>query len=178
MPGDVLEIEIVVIKTRGPMGWIHCEAKVDGKIASEADISFALAEGNLQRTMSTSKIHATAVIDPSAQIGADVEIGAYAVIGPDCIVGEGTILGPHVILEQYTELGKLCQVRAGAVLGGPPQDNKFKGERSFVRVGDRTQIREFVTIHRSTGEDEATTVGEDGLDHGLCPYWTQLHRGQ
>ncbi len=47
VPGDVLEIEIVVIKTRGPMGWIHCEAKVDGKIASEADISFALAEGNL-----------------------------------------------------------------------------------------------------------------------------------
>ncbi|WP_309697760.1 3-hydroxyacyl-ACP dehydratase FabZ [Armatimonas sp.] len=47
VPGDVLEIEITVIKVRGPMGWIHCEAKVDGKIASEADISFALAEGNM-----------------------------------------------------------------------------------------------------------------------------------
>jgi UDP-N-acetylglucosamine acyltransferase len=113
--------------------------------------------------MSTPKIHTTAVIDPSAQIGADVEIGAYTVIGPDCVVGDGTVLGPHVVLEQFTELGQLCQVRAGAVLGGPPQDNKFKGERSFVRVGDRTQIREFVTIHRSTGEDEATTIGDDNL---------------
>ena len=47
VPGDILEIEIVVTKMRGPMGWIHCEAKVEGKIASEADISFALAEGNL-----------------------------------------------------------------------------------------------------------------------------------
>ena len=47
VPGDVLEIEITVIKVRGPMGWIHCEAKVEGKIASEADISFALAEGNM-----------------------------------------------------------------------------------------------------------------------------------
>ncbi|MBB6051870.1 3-hydroxyacyl-ACP dehydratase FabZ [Armatimonas rosea] len=47
VPGDVLEIEIVVTKTRGPMGWIHCEAKVDGKIASEAEISFALAEGRM-----------------------------------------------------------------------------------------------------------------------------------
>lgn len=47
VPGDVLEIEITVLKVRGPMGWIHCEAKVDGKIASEADISFALAEGRI-----------------------------------------------------------------------------------------------------------------------------------
>lgn len=109
------------------------------------------------------KIHSTAVIDPSAEIGEDVEIGAYTVIGADCVVGAGTVLGPHVVLEQYTHLGQQCQVRAGTVLGGPPQDNKFKGERSFVRVGDRTQIREFVTIHRSTGEDEATEVGDDGL---------------
>lgn len=111
----------------------------------------------------SSLIHPTAVIDPSAQIGNDVEIGAYTVIGADCTVGDGTVLGPHVVLEQYTQLGQQCQVRAGAVLGGPPQDNKFKGERSFVRVGDRTQIREFVTIHRSTGEDQATIVGDDGL---------------
>jgi UDP-N-acetylglucosamine acyltransferase len=111
----------------------------------------------------SNKIHSTAVIDPSAEIGEDVEVGAYTVIGADCRVGAGTVLGPHVVLEQYTQLGQQCQVRAGTVLGGPPQDNKFKGERSYVRVGDRTQIREFVTIHRSTGEDEATLVGDDGL---------------
>jgi UDP-N-acetylglucosamine acyltransferase len=108
-------------------------------------------------------IHTTAIIDPSAEIGSDVTIGAYTVIGQHCVVGDGTVLGPHVVLEEYTHLGRSCYVRAGAVLGGPPQDNKFKGERSYVRVGDRTQIREYVTIHRATGEDAATVVGDDGL---------------
>jgi UDP-N-acetylglucosamine acyltransferase len=54
-------------------------------------------------------------------------------------------------------------VRAGAVLGGPPQDRKFKGEESYVRIGDRNLIREYVTIHRSTGEGQATTIGNDNL---------------
>lgn len=107
------------------------------------------------------KIHSTAIIDPSAQLGENVEIGAYSVIGPDCEIGDGTIIGPQVVLEQYTLIGKECQVRAGAVLGGPPQDAKFKGERSYVRIGDRNLIREFVTMHRATGAEQATTVGND-----------------
>jgi UDP-N-acetylglucosamine acyltransferase len=109
------------------------------------------------------KIHPTAVIDPAAQLADDVEIGAYSVIGPDCIIGARTVVGPQVVMEQYTEIGEDCLIRAGAVLGGPPQDAKFKGERSFVRIGDRNQIREFVTLHRATGEDQATTVGNDNL---------------
>lgn len=108
-------------------------------------------------------IHPTAIIDPSAQLGENVEIGAYTVVGPNCVIGDGCILGPHVVLEEFTILGKECQVRAGAVLGGPPQDHKFKGERSFVRIGDKNLIREFVTMHRATGEDEATTLGDNNL---------------
>ena len=111
----------------------------------------------------SSNIHPTAAIDPSAEIGENVEIGAYTVIGPNCAVGDGTVLGPHVVLEEFTLVGKDCQIRAGAVLGGPPQDLKFKGERSYVKIGDRNQIREFVTLHRATGEDEATVIGNDNL---------------
>ncbi len=110
-----------------------------------------------------SKIHPTAIIDPSAEISEDVEIGAYSVVGPDCYIGARTVIGPHVVIEQYTEIGDDCSVRAGTVLGGPPQDLKFKGEKSWVRIGHRTSIREFVTIHRATGEEEATTVGDDCL---------------
>lgn len=108
-------------------------------------------------------IHSTALIDPSAQLGEQIAVGAYAVIGPQCIVGDRTVIGPHVVLEEFTQIGCDCQIRAGAVLGGPPQDHKFKGERSFVRVGDRNLIREFVTFHRATGEDQATVIGSDNL---------------
>lgn len=109
------------------------------------------------------KIHPTAIIDSSTELGEEVSIGAYTVVGPNCSIGAGTVLGPHVVLEEYTLLGRECQVRAGAVLGGPPQDHKFKGERSYVRIGDRNLIREFVTMHRATGQDEATVIGDDNL---------------
>ena len=108
-------------------------------------------------------IHPTAIIDPTAEIGEGVEIGAYTVVGPHCAIGDQTIIGPHVVLEEHTQLGKQCQVRSGAVLGGPPQDHKFKGEQSYVRIGDRNLIREYVTIHRATGADQATTIGNDNL---------------
>ena len=116
-------------------------------------------------------IHPTAIIDPTAQIGEEVEIGAYSIVGPHCVVGDGTVLGPHVVLETQVLLGSNCLVRSGAVLGGPPQDHKFKGEESYVRIGDRTQIREFVTIHRSTGAGTATTVGDD------CMVMAYVHIG-
>jgi UDP-N-acetylglucosamine acyltransferase len=109
------------------------------------------------------KIHPTALIDPTAELGEDVEVGAYSVIGANCIIGDRTVIGPHVVIEEYTILGKECQVRSGAILGGPPQDNKFKGERSYVRIGDRNQIREFVTLHRATGDEQATIIGDDNL---------------
>jgi UDP-N-acetylglucosamine acyltransferase len=108
-------------------------------------------------------IHPTAVIDPSAELGERVSIGAYTVVGPNCVIGDDTVIGPHVVLEEFTHVGRECHIRAGAVLGGPPQDNKFKGERSYVRIGDRNQIREFVTFHRATGEEQSTTIGDDNL---------------
>ena len=109
------------------------------------------------------KIHPTAIVDPTTQLGSEVEIGAYSVVGPNCVLGDNTVIGPHVVLEQFTEIGNDCQVRAGAVLGGLPQDLKFKGERSYVRIGNRNLIREFVTMHRATGAEEATVIGDDNL---------------
>jgi len=122
-----------------------------------------MSEANLAAPGAAPLIHPTAIVDPSAVLGEGVRIGPYSIIGPDCVVGDRTVIGPHVVLEGLVTLGVDCEVRSGAVLGGPPQDHKFKGEATRVVIGDRTHVREMVTIHRSTGEGEDTTVGDDCL---------------
>jgi UDP-N-acetylglucosamine acyltransferase len=114
------------------------------------------------------KIHPTAVIDPSAQIADDVEIGAYSVVGEEAVIGSGTRLRPHVVIEPYTSIGANCDVFSGAVLGGIPQDRKFKGEKSFLLIGDNNVIREHVTIHRAAGAGNATRVGSDNQIMAYC----------
>lgn len=108
-------------------------------------------------------IHSTAIVAPDAELGQDVEVGPFCVIGPAVRVGDRTVLGPHVSVEAGTILGSDCQVMAGAVLGGPPQDTKYKGEPTRLEVGDRTIIREAVTIHRATGEGNVTVIGSDNM---------------
>lgn len=109
------------------------------------------------------KIHPTASVDPAAQLGEDVQIGAFSVVGPEVIIGDRTILDTHVVLENGTSLGTDCRICSGAVLGGSPQDHKFKGEKTQLILGDRNVIREYVTIHRSTGEGTATRIGDDNM---------------
>ena len=113
-------------------------------------------------------IHETAIVDPKAELGAGVEIGAFSIIGPDVTIGDGTVIEPHVIIESGTTLGRDCRVCSGAILGGRPQDNKYKGERTFLNIGDRNIIREYVTIHRATGEDNVTTIGNDNMLMAYC----------
>ena len=113
-------------------------------------------------------IHPTAVVDPSAELADDVTVGPYCVIGQGVQIGQGTRLESHVVIETNTTIGAECQIRQGSVIGGPPQDHKFKGERSFVQIGDRNVIRELVTIHRATGEGEATRIGDDNMIMAYC----------
>ena len=109
------------------------------------------------------KIHETAVIYPGARLGRDVEVGPYSVIGENVFVGDGTKIGSHVVIEGWTTIGKECQIHHGACVGNAPQDLKFKGEKTFVYIGDNTVIREFVTINRATGEGEETRIGSNCL---------------
>jgi UDP-N-acetylglucosamine acyltransferase len=108
-------------------------------------------------------IDSTALIAPGAQLGEDVTIGPYAVVGANVIIGDRTVIGPHVVLEGWTRIGSDCKIHPGAVIGSDPQDLKFSGGRSWVRIGDRNVVREYVTIHRATDEDDETTVGNDNL---------------
>jgi UDP-N-acetylglucosamine acyltransferase len=109
-------------------------------------------------------IHPTAIIDPSARIAANVEIGPYSIIGPDVEIGEGTWIGPHVVIQGPTKIGKENKIFQFASVGEVPQDKKFRGERTFLEIGDRNIIRECCTFNRGTAQDKSyTRIGNDNL---------------
>ncbi len=109
------------------------------------------------------KIHPTAIIDKKAKLGENVAVGPYAIIGPNVKIGSGTSVGGHCVIDEWTTIGKNCKIFTGAAIGGISQDLKFKGERSFVKIGNNNTIREFVTINRATKKDSATQIGDDNL---------------
>jgi UDP-N-acetylglucosamine acyltransferase len=109
-------------------------------------------------------IHETAIIDPSAQIADGVEIGPYTVVGADVEIGAGTWVGPHVVINGPTRIGKDNRIFQFASVGEQPQDLKYAGQRTRLEIGDRNTIRENVTLHRGTVEDEGVTrIGNDNL---------------
>ena len=108
----------------------------------------------------TANIHATAIVDKTAEIAGDAIVGPWVLVGPRCSVGAGTVLNARVILEENVKIGQHVSVGVGSVLGGKPQDLKFKGEVTFVEIGDHTTIREYATINRGTAESFKTTVGQ------------------
>jgi len=103
-------------------------------------------------------IHPQAIVHPGARIGADVEIGPFAVIGENVTLGDGTWVGPHAVIEGWTEIGKNNRIFQFASVGADPQDLKFRGEKSFLRLGDSNTVREFVTLHRGTQDGNGETV--------------------
>jgi UDP-N-acetylglucosamine acyltransferase len=108
-------------------------------------------------------IHPTAVVDPGARIGDGVTIGPYTIIGPDVSIGAGTSVGSHCVFEGWTEIGPDCRITHSVCLGQEPQDVKYRGEETYVRIGARNLIREFTTVHRATGEGAETRVGDDNF---------------
>ncbi len=106
-------------------------------------------------------IHPTAVIDPDAAIGQDVDIGPFSVIEADTSIGDRCRLLGGVTVRRYTEIGEGTEIHTGAVLGGTPQDVAFAPDTvSRVRIGRDCRIREGVTVHRGTGADTETVVGD------------------
>lgn len=114
------------------------------------------------------QIHSTAVINDGAVIGENVKIGPYCVVGSDVSIGDGAELYSHVVVDGYTFIGKDCKLHPFARIGGQTQDLKFKGGRPGVKVGDRTVIREYVTVNAATNDGEFTTVGSDCLIMAYC----------
>lgn len=106
-------------------------------------------------------IHKTAIISQRAQIDSDVEIGPYSIIGDGVKIGSGTVIGPHVNIACNSEIGRNNKISHSVSIGDDPQDISYKGQPTFVKIGDGNTIREFASIHRATKEGTATTVGND-----------------
>lgn len=104
-------------------------------------------------------IHPTAVIDPTAKIDPTTSIGPYTVIGPNVIIGKNNKIGPFCVIENTT-MGDDNQIIASAFIGVKPQDLSYKDEPTRVQMGNGNQIRECVTIHRSTRVEHPTVIGD------------------
>jgi UDP-N-acetylglucosamine acyltransferase len=107
------------------------------------------------------RIHPTAIVSADAQIDHDVEIGPFAIIGDGCTIGAGCVIGARATLERNVILAANVRIGSGTILGGDPQDLKFKGEHTTVEIGEGTTIREYTTINRGTTQSFKTTVGKN-----------------
>jgi UDP-N-acetylglucosamine acyltransferase len=121
--------------------------------------------------MSGTRIHPTAIVAPDAQLGTDVEIGPFAIVGESCSLGDASVVAARATLERNVTLGAKVHVGSGSILGGPPQDVKYRGEQTTVEVGDGTVIREYTTINRGTTHSFRTTVGKN------CFIMSYVHLG-
>lgn len=104
-------------------------------------------------------IHPTAIIHEGAQLGVDVEVGPYSIVGPNVKLGDRTKVMPQVFLDGHTTLGAECTVFPFASIGSQTQDLKFKGGTTYVEIGDKTTLREYVTVNSGTADGEVTRVG-------------------
>ena len=111
-------------------------------------------------------IHSTAIIHPKAELDSSVRVGPYAVIDEGVRIGAQCVVGPHAYLTGLTIIGEQNLFFAGSVIGEAPQDLKYRGEPTGLKIGDRNRFREHVTVNRSCNPSEATTVGSDNLFMG------------
>lgn len=107
-------------------------------------------------------IHESAIIDSGAEIDGNAEIGPFCIIGSGVTIAGGVKLQSNVVIEGNTEIGEGTQIYPFASIGLPPQDTKYKGEESGLRIGSNNVIREYVTVHRaSVGGDGLTELGDN-----------------
>jgi UDP-N-acetylglucosamine acyltransferase len=106
-------------------------------------------------------IHSTAIVSPKAEIEEGASIGPFCIIQDGVHIRKGTRLISNVVIEGDTEIGENCVVYPFASIGLPPQDMKYKGEKTGVKIGNNNTIREYSTIHRaSVGGDGVTAIGD------------------
>lgn len=113
--------------------------------------------------MDSTQIHPTAIVHPKAELAAGVTVGPYSIIEENVVIGEGTRVGVRVSIEGYTTLGKNNEIFTGAVIGSMTQDKKYKGGKTYLKIGDNNSIREYVTMNPGTEEGTETLVGNGNL---------------
>ncbi|MBT5856477.1 acyl-ACP--UDP-N-acetylglucosamine O-acyltransferase [bacterium] len=165
-PGDQLRIEVEVTKRKEETITFEGKVLCNDAIVCEGGLLFTLTQ---QPTKA--QIHPTASVHPTAILGKDVIVGPYSIIGENVQIGDKTRIEAHVYIEKWTKIGEENHIHFGSVIGSGPQDMKYQGEKSWVVIGDRNQIREYVTINRATGKNEVTQIGSDNM------FLTNVHIG-
>ncbi len=158
VPGDHLKLYVRLLHRRGALCRFNGEVRVADQKVAEARLLLQV------RDSPAAGIDPTARVAPGALLAEDVRVGAYSVIGPRVKIGAGSRIDSHVVIEGDTELGEGNQVFSFASIGRAPQDLKYRGEHTRLRIGHRNVIREAVTIHLGTaGGGGLTTIGDDNL---------------
>jgi UDP-N-acetylglucosamine acyltransferase len=106
-------------------------------------------------------IHPTSIVDPKAELGKEICVGPHTIINEGVRIGDNVQIGANVLIDTGAIIGKNCKIHHGAVLGTPPQDLKFGGEKTFLEIGENTVIREYATINRGTRHRGKVTIGSN-----------------
>jgi len=109
------------------------------------------------------EIHPTSIVSPKAKLGTNVKVGPFTIIEDEVEIGDGTEISSNVVIKNNTSIGSNCKIFEGSVIGGIPQHLGFKGEKTFVKIGNNVVIREYCTIHRGTNFDDGITKIDDNV---------------
>ena len=109
------------------------------------------------------KIHPQAIVSNKACLSSGVEVGPFSIVEDNVKIGENTKIGSNCLVTGFTTIGKNSTVFNGAVLGSPPQDLKYKDQKSYTEIGDSNIIREFVTVNPGTEDNTKTIIGNGNL---------------
>ena len=154
VPGDQLRFEVSMLSRRASLARAQATAYIGDQIVAEATLLLGIVP---DRTA----IDPRAVVDLRAVVGAGTTIGPHATVGPNVRLGANCRVGASVVIDGWTTIGDDTQIYPFASIGQIPQDLKFRGEQSELKIGARNIFREFVTVHRGTrGGGGVTTIGD------------------
>jgi len=157
VPGDRLRLEVTLGHVRSRLAKAHAAAYVGDQVVAEAELLLAIELG-------ATHVDPSAHVHPAAWIGEGTVVGPHCVIGPDVRIGKRCQIGASVVIDGWTEIGDETQIYPMGSIGLAPQDLKYRGERTKLRIGRRNIFREFVTINRGTvGGGGETTIGDTNL---------------
>ncbi|MDH7515789.1 MAG: acyl-ACP--UDP-N-acetylglucosamine O-acyltransferase [Bacteroidota bacterium] len=106
-------------------------------------------------------IHPTAIVSPKARIAEDATIGPFAIVRDDVDIGPGSSIGPHCLIDDGARIGSNVVIHQGTVVSTPPQDLKYRGEKTELFIGDGTMVREYCTLNRGTSHSLKSVIGKN-----------------
>jgi UDP-N-acetylglucosamine acyltransferase len=164
VPGDRLRLEVSLGPRRSRMARVNAAAYIGEHLVAEAELVMALTPAERTERHPGASVDPKAVVHAGAEIGAGTIVGPYVVIGEHVRIGRTCRIGASSVIDGYTEIGDGNEIFPFASVGLIPQDLKFAGEPTRLKIGDRNVIREFVTIHRGTaGGGGVTEIGDHNL---------------